>query len=50
MTQYCNLRTTYQEGQLGLVIALNAFCVKLALLEAAVHDVHGTCHPTLDVL
>lgn len=41
---------TYQEGQLGLVSALNAFCVKFALLKAAVHDVHGTCHPPLDVL
>lgn len=41
---------TYQEGQLGLIGALDAFCVKFALLEAAVHDVHSTCHPTLDVL
>lgn len=45
-----SLRATYQEGQLGFIGALNAFCVKLALLEAAVHDVHSTCHPTLDVL
>lgn len=41
---------TYQEGQLGFISALDAFGVKLALLEAAVHDVHGTRHPTLDVL
>lgn len=41
---------TYQEGQLGLVGALDAFGAELALLEAAVHDAHGTGHPALDVL
>lgn len=50
MDQLPTYGATYQEGQLCLVSALNAFCVKFALLEAAVHDVHGTCHPTLDVL
>lgn len=30
--------------------ALDAFGAELALLEAAVHDAHGTGHPALDVL
>lgn len=50
MDQLPTYGATYQKGQLGLVSALNAFCVKFALLEAAMHDVHGTRHPSLDIL
>lgn len=45
-----NSHQTHQKGLLGLIGAFNAFGIELALLQAAVHDVHGTGHPSLEVL
>lgn len=43
-------RTTHQEGLLSLIGALDAFGVELPLLEAALHDAHGTGHSPLEIL
>lgn len=47
---YQDSHQTHQKGLLGLVSAFDALCIKLALLQAAVHDVHGTGHTSLEVL
>lgn len=45
-----NSHQTHQKGLLGLVGAFNAFGIELALLQAALHDVYSTGHPSLEVL
>lgn len=40
----------YQKGSLGVLSALDAQSVELALLQAALHQADGAAHATLDVL
>lgn len=47
---YQDSHQTHQKGLLGLISAFDALCIKLALLQTAVHDVHGTGHTSLKVL
>lgn len=48
-TRRC-LRSSYQEGSLGVFGALDALRVKLALLQAALHQADGAADAPLDVL